>query len=148
MKISNQVSKLNIEQFSNEKLTIDDPKDSLFNDIADKVNYEETYNLLVQALKLKISSMLNMFGGAQILDMPKMKLLTIEKILHKILNDITDQNLISKILQKSFIIKLKSYWSKLSELSPTEVKEIIAKIIKKHLGWLVVWGGLEDQLKL
>lgn len=32
--------------------------------------------------------------------------------------------------------------SKLEELTPEKVKEIIQTMIHKHLGWLVVWGGV------
>ena len=31
---------------------------------------------------------------------------------------------------------------RLDELTPTMVKEIIQKMIRDHLGWLVVWGGV------
>ena len=84
-----------------------------------------------------------MFGGAQILDNAKDEIIeAIEKILHKILNDITDQKSDIKDLAKEFHNKAEVIIDqRLSELSPTEVKEIIVKIIKKHLGWLVVWGG-------
>ena len=142
------IKNLIIEQFfSNEninKILGANPKDSLFNDIADKVNYEETYNLLVKAIEdSKLGSMLNMFGGAQILDNAKDEIIeAIEKILHKILNDITDQKSDIKDIAKEFHNKAEVIIDqRLSELSPTEVKEIIAKMIKKHLGWLVVWGG-------
>ncbi|MFV9931241.1 MAG: hypothetical protein AB8V10_06770 [Francisella endosymbiont of Hyalomma asiaticum] len=32
--------------------------------------------------------------------------------------------------------------SRLVELTPQMVKEIIQKIIHEHLGWLVIWGGM------
>ncbi len=31
---------------------------------------------------------------------------------------------------------------RLQELTPNQVKEIIQDMIRKHLGWLVVWGGV------
>ena len=31
---------------------------------------------------------------------------------------------------------------RLNQLSPMDVKNIIEDMIKNHLGWLVVWGGL------
>ncbi|MEM7292202.1 MAG: DUF445 domain-containing protein, partial [Pseudomonadota bacterium] len=31
---------------------------------------------------------------------------------------------------------------RLDELTPTVVKEIVQTMIRKHLGWLVVWGGV------
>ncbi len=32
--------------------------------------------------------------------------------------------------------------SELQKLSPQKVKELVANIIREHLGWLVVWGGV------
>ena len=32
--------------------------------------------------------------------------------------------------------------SKLDELDPQGIKIIIENMIKKHLGWLIVWGGV------
>jgi uncharacterized membrane protein YheB (UPF0754 family) len=31
---------------------------------------------------------------------------------------------------------------RLNELTPALVKDIVQTMIKKHLGWLVVWGGI------
>ena len=31
---------------------------------------------------------------------------------------------------------------RLNELTPVQVKNIIQEMIRKHLGWLVVWGGV------
>ncbi len=31
---------------------------------------------------------------------------------------------------------------RLNELTPRMVKEIIQEMIRSHLGWLVVWGGV------
>ena len=31
---------------------------------------------------------------------------------------------------------------RLDELTPVHVKNIIQEMIRKHLGWLVVWGGV------
>jgi uncharacterized membrane protein YheB (UPF0754 family) len=32
--------------------------------------------------------------------------------------------------------------TRLDELTPDYVKDIVAKMIQRHLGWLVVWGGV------
>ena len=32
--------------------------------------------------------------------------------------------------------------ARLNELTPKHIKEIIADMIRQHLGWLVVWGGI------
>jgi len=31
---------------------------------------------------------------------------------------------------------------RLDELTPVQVKNIIQEMIRQHLGWLVVWGGV------
>ena len=49
-----------------------------------------------------------------------------------------EKNIDNKLLDK--IDKLISI--RLDELSPQDVKIIIKNIIHKHLGWLVVWGGV------
>ena len=60
------------------------------------------------------------------------------------------EKLISKALKQKtdFIItpEASSQFSlnkrKLNELTPEQIKVIIKDIIHKHLGWLVVWGGV------
>ena len=32
--------------------------------------------------------------------------------------------------------------NRLQELTPEKVKDIVQNMIRKHLGWLVVWGGV------
>ena len=32
--------------------------------------------------------------------------------------------------------------ARLNELTPLMVKEMVQKLIKEHLSWLVVWGGV------
>jgi len=32
--------------------------------------------------------------------------------------------------------------NRLQELTPAQVKELVQRMIKEHLGWLVVWGGV------
>ena len=44
----------------------------------------------------------------------------------------------SKLLERVSTIVEK----RLEELTPTMVKEIIQQMIRNHLGWLVVWGGV------
>ena len=46
-----------------------------------------------------------------------------------------------EIIQKVEVIVQK----RLDELTPEMVKTIIQEMIKKHLGWLVVWGGVLEE---
>ena len=43
---------------------------------------------------------------------------------------------------KSLIIKIETILdARLDDLTPKDIKRIIQKMIRDHLGWLVVWGG-------
>jgi uncharacterized membrane protein YheB (UPF0754 family) len=89
--------------------------------------------------------MLDMFGGTEALeplrDPFKKKF---EGQLSEILSNID----ISSVLQQEIDFEeFKSRIgnmvdSRLNELTPKHVKEIIADMIRQHLGWLVVWGGV------
>ncbi len=134
--------------FSNEnisKILTSNNNNSFFDTIADKINYEETYQLLIQAIsESKLGSMLSMFGGAQILNNAKDEIMqAIDKILHKILHDLNNQTQDTMTLADGFHKKAEIIIdTRLEELSPIEVKNLIAKMIRNHLSWLVVWGGI------
>ena len=88
-----------------------------------------------------MGSMLNMMGGRKALEPLK------EPIINKLKgvvaelasgdgpagSDFTD-GLVRQVEQ---IID-----KRLAELTPKKVKEIVEEMIRKHLGWLVVWGGV------
>ena len=93
--------------------------------------------------------MLEMVGGSAALQpmkepfIEKMKIsiqdITQSKQFNTLLRDELEQpNMIETMQGKvSDIIE-----KRLNELTPQLVKEIIQAMIKKHLGWLVVWGGI------
>lgn len=46
------------------------------------------------------------------------------------------------IPQKAWSKKIENILdSRLADLTPKDIKDIIQRMIKEHLGWLVVWGG-------
>jgi uncharacterized membrane protein YheB (UPF0754 family) len=107
-----------------------------------KIDFDKVFQGLVEAiLESPMGGMLGMFGGAAALDPLK------EPIINKLKGMITQlvegdvdskgditQNIISKIEE---IID-----NRLRDLTPQMVKDIIQKMIRQHLGWLVVWGGV------
>ncbi|MBT4922877.1 MAG: DUF445 domain-containing protein [Rickettsiales bacterium] len=118
---------------------------SILDSISERVDYEETYQALVQSISIsKLGSMLAMFGGVKILDNAKDEImLALEQILHKIINDLKTQTTDMNHIASEFHKKAEQIIdTRLAELTPNEVKNIIAKMIKAHLGWLVVWGGV------
>ncbi|MBT4989395.1 MAG: DUF445 family protein [Rickettsiales bacterium] len=143
------IKTLIVEQFFSSdnisKILTSNKNHSILDNIADRVNYEETYQLLVQSIsESKLGPMLAMLGGVKILDNAKEDIiLAIEKILHKIINDLQEQkNDMSHIALEFHSKAEKIIDTRLNELTPSEVKSIIANMIRSHLGWLVVWGGV------
>jgi len=112
--------------------------------LADKVDFDHVFEGLSDAIEnSSLGSMLSMVGGRAALeplrDPIKLKL---KDILAELVdtgvsgdagNDLTN-TLIEKVEQ---IIS-----NRLDELTPENVKKIVQDMIRKHLGWLVVWGGV------
>jgi hypothetical protein len=93
--------------------------------------------------------MLGMMGGVDVL-MPLTEpfVVKIKEIFLGIAKDDSLQDGIQTIIKKTadideVISKIEIIVQKrLDELTPQMVKEIMQNIIRKHLGWLVVWGGI------
>ncbi len=93
--------------------------------------------------------MLNMFGGVEALTPLKepfiknmqssLIAMSAEKdFQQKLVEQIESEDSLSKISDKiASIID-----ARLAELTPSLVKQIMQAMIKEHLGWLVIWGGV------
>lgn len=118
--------------------------------LVERLDYDSLFQRLVEAImQTSFGSMLNMFGGASKLDGLK------EPVVNQIkgaLLDMVDSERFQKNLSGSIDVdKLGADMSqkieaivdqRLSELTPLMVKEIVQQMIRHHLGWLVVWGGV------
>lgn len=118
--------------------------------VLEKVDLEPTFDSLVEVINASsFGSMLGMFGGAEALTplkqpfVEKMKTSLIEisqdeRFLETLSNQFEQPNVMHDVQQKiESIVE-----QRLDELTPKMVKDIIQAMIKKHLGWLVVWGGV------
>jgi uncharacterized membrane protein YheB (UPF0754 family) len=121
-----------------------------FDEIIEQIDLSPAFNGFVELiLNSQFGGMLNMFGGAKVLEsfrQPFLDKLKIEvtqiahgptfqaAVLHK-MRAAMDTNLIHE--KVSSIIQ-----NRLDELTPNMVKNIVADMIQKHLGWLVVWGAV------
>ncbi|ABG42413.1 conserved hypothetical protein [Paraglaciecola sp. T6c] len=118
--------------------------------VLEKVDLEPTFDSLVEVINASsFGSMLGMFGGAEALTplkqpfVEKMKTSLIEisqdeRFLETLSNQFEQPNVMHDVQQKiESIVE-----QRLDELTPKMVKNIIQAMIKKHLGWLVVWGGV------
>ena len=110
--------------------------------IFSRVDFNNIFDELIEAISSsKLGSMLQMVGGPKALEPLREPI--IEK-LKAVVNKISSSNLDvenSDIID-ALIKNLEDLIDKrLDELSPDDVKLIVQKMIREHLGWLVVWGG-------
>ena len=138
------IKNLIIEEFfkkeSLENLIKDDVVDK--NKILEEINYDKIFDKFIESIEEStLGSMLKMVGGKKALEPLKEHLiLKIKEIfIDFIENNLSNVNNIDEKLHHKIeqLINIR-----LEELSPHDVKTIIKNIIHKHLGWLVVWGGV------
>jgi len=117
--------------------------------VIEKVDLNPAFDRLVKVImESSFGSMLGMFGGESaltplkepfILNMKEslIEMSQNEQFIESLKSQVEQPDMIDSIQQKvAHIID-----SRLEELTPEIVKEMVQKIIKEHLGWLVVWGG-------
>ena len=128
--------KENIQNFlsTNQNLNFD----SVFNE----EQKNRIFTKLVQAIEeSSLGGMLSMVGGKNALNpLKEPMILKISEFLNDFQSNefSIDDNTVDNIK-----IKIEEIVNKrLNQLSPMDVKNIIEDMIKNHLGWLVVWGGL------
>jgi len=141
-------TKENIDRFLSDKSGNASPID--LSSVIEKVDLSPAFDSLVSVIEnSSFAPMLEMVGGTEALQ--PMKEPFIEKMKFSI-QDITQSEQFSTLLrdeleQPNMIANMQEKVSdiiekRLNELTPQLVKEIIQAMIKEHLGWLVVWGGI------
>lgn len=118
--------------------------------ILDEIDYNMMYDKLVNAImSSSFGGMLGMFGGKEALT--PLRTPFCERIragLEEMLASERFQSSFQKNVNNTGISNdLKVYIeqmidNRLGELTPHMVKEIIQTMIREHLGWLVIWGGV------
>lgn len=114
------------------------------------VDLDVAYDQLVETvMESSFGSMLGMLGGESALDGMREPF---KKRMGKYLEDAAASPRFQKIVNKQlstvtsseqFMTRLdKILRARLDELTPEMVRDIMQQMIRKHLGWLVVWGGV------
>lgn len=114
------------------------------------VDLDVAYDQLVETvMESSFGSMLGMLGGESALDSMRDPF---KKRMGKYLEDAAASPRFQKIVSKQlssvtsseqFMTRLdKILRTRLDELTPEMVRDIMQQMIRKHLGWLVVWGGV------
>ncbi|MDB3914284.1 DUF445 domain-containing protein [Alphaproteobacteria bacterium] len=111
--------------------------------LIEKIDFDRVFLGLVEAIESsQLGGMLAMVGGRKALDplkepvVKKLRVI-IDEFIHE--NGKNDQ---ANNSSESLIKKIENILdSRLADLTPKDIKDIIQRMIKEHLGWLVVWGG-------
>ena len=111
--------------------------------IINKIDFDKVFIGLVEAIEgSQLGGMLAMVGGRKALDplkepfTKKLKIIIEDFVTENTSNDNSSDTTASLLLKIENILD-----ARLADLSPEDIKHIIQKMIKEHLGWLVVWGG-------
>ena len=111
--------------------------------IINKIDFDKVFIGLVEAIEgSQLGGMLAMVGGRKALDplkepfTKKLKIIIEDFVTENTSNDNSSDTTASLLLKIENILDVR-----LADLSPEDIKSIIQKMIKEHLGWLVVWGG-------
>lgn len=145
-------SKQNLDRFFEEMITeSENPENHMdFHQIIDQTDFNPAFDGLVAVIMgSSFGSMLSMVGG-------KGRLTSLKEPYIAKMKESLNEMAHSDSFQSSIRNKLKSkpvnagihqqiehlVKSRLEELTPQMVKDIIQTMIREHLGWLVVWGGV------
>ena len=116
--------------------------ESLKTKIETNLNFEKVFLKLTDAIEeSSLGGLLGMIGGKEALNPLK------EPIKEKLLMALSEQFETSSLNNNEGceVVKMqleKLIDDRLNEIGPHEVKIILKKMIDKHLGWLVLWGGV------
>ncbi len=145
------IRSLIMENFFTEENFIKVTQDTLPHEIQpklvmDTIDLDKVFDGFIEVIKnSSLGGMLNLFGGEKALE-PLRK--PFETEFERQTADILSNIDIASVLRKEtdfgiFRSKISAMVdNRLNELTPHRVKEIIEEIIRTHLGWLVVWGGV------
>ena len=112
--------------------------------IVEKVDFNRVFEGIIETIEAsKLGGMLAMVGGKAALEpLREPVTLKVKDIIAELAaggsSNGADSDFARILLEKvKHLIDVR-----LNELTPENVKHIVQNIIRKHLGWLVVWGGV------
>jgi len=112
--------------------------------ISKNINYNNIFEGLTESIESsQLGGMLSMVGGKKALEpLRKPIIIKLETLFKSIIENEKRSNFGDEIVDNVYVRIEKLIDDRLNELSPQDVKKIIQNLIDKHLGWLVVWGGV------
>jgi hypothetical protein len=139
----------NVERFFSEESAAGHEVFSL-DEVIENTDLSPAFDALLEAVReSKFGGMLGMFGGESALEGLRTPF---SERLKRGLRGITHTDTFQQLLRERLSRRIGSaeildhvdaiVTRRLDELTPGMVKEIVQGMIRKHLGWLVVWGGV------
>jgi len=118
--------------------------------VVDALDYDRLFDALVQSVQeSKGGAMLRMVGGERALSPIKEPFgRKIRDVLRSVVQsesfqDALQQQIASGSIGQDLRDRIEGVvTSRLNELTPEMIKDMMANMIRHHLGWLVVWGGI------
>ena len=118
--------------------------------IIEETDFSPAFDALSKSvMESSFGGMLAMFGGESALEglrepfVNKLKQAVITIVKSESFERTLAQYLSRSSLSDDMLQKIEEIiTNRLDELTPQAVKEIVQNLIKEHLGWLVVWGGV------
>ena len=112
--------------------------------ISKNINYNNIFEGLTESIESsQLGGMLSMIGGKKALEpLRKPIIIKLETLFKSIIENEKRSNFGDEIVDNVYVRIEKLIDDRLNELSPQDVKKIIQNLIDKHLGWLVIWGGV------
>ncbi len=143
-------SRDNIDRFVADMVPNDNEHRIDFTPVIEQTDLSPAYDSLVTTImESSFGSMLGMFGGVKALEPLKEPFIVKMKasLNEMAQSDSFQENVKSNIAALSANNDLSSQieqvvTARLEELTPEMVKDIIQTMVREHLGWLVVWGGV------
>lgn len=143
-------SKANVERFFAEMMRQDGQQRLDFSDVIESTDLSPTYDSLVATIsESSFGSVLSMFGGQAALEPLRDPFI---KKMRKALDELAhseqfQQSLQAKLSSASVAADIHQHIEamvaeRIGQLTPAMVKDIIQQMIRRHLGWLVLWGGV------
>ena len=142
-------TKENLDKFFKSEFSDENKKFDL-SKVINQTDFSIAFESLKDAvMESSFGGMLGMFGGVSALEPLKEPF---ESKMKKSINDIVHTDTFQKTLKDALgnSDMSEDIYSKinivveqrLNELNPKMVKELVQTMIKEHLGWLVIWGGV------
>jgi hypothetical protein len=140
----------NIDRFFDASTMMHSGVNKLLPDMVDELNLDKAFDSLIEAImQSSLGNMLGMIGGAKALTglrepfNERMRSYLLEMVESDEFQQRFTERLAAATHSDAVVARIEDLVERrLQELTPEQVRLIVQKMIRKHLGWLVVWGGV------